>query len=144
MHRRKLTLITAAVVGIPFVALGAGMLMQAAGRALDVTPIRIDFGTLAPGETRRSSFTIRNRGTEPVDVLSVTTSCGCTTPGWREGRLEPGAQQALPVSIKAPAEPGPVNTWITIAYRPATRHKTATKPLVCRLRGTVVRQESDF
>lgn len=46
--------------------------------AIEVTPLNYDLGTVKYGEVAKHTFTIKNSGAKPLEILRVSTSCGCT------------------------------------------------------------------
>lgn len=51
-------------------------------------------------EVVETSVVLTNKGTVPVDLLSVSTSCGCTTPRpFSQTRLSPGESTKVPIGI---------------------------------------------
>lgn len=49
------------------------------GPFIEVSPVFYDFGAMAYGEIAEYNFTITNKGSEPLEILRLSTSCGCTT-----------------------------------------------------------------
>jgi hypothetical protein len=50
-----------------------------------------DFGAIPRGAKVRHSFVLNNRLAEPLTILDVRASCGCTT-GWANAKLVPAGQ----------------------------------------------------
>lgn len=48
------------------------------GPSIKVTPSSYDLGRVKYGDVAQKTFTIENSGTEPLEILRVSTSCGCT------------------------------------------------------------------
>ena len=62
-----------------------------------------DFGAIVSADGEQEfSFEFTNRGTHPVTIQKVTSSCGCTTSGW----------------TKEPVAPG-MNGFVKVTYRPS-------------------------
>ena len=84
-----------------------------------------DFGAIATADGEQEySFEFTNRGTQPVTIQKVTTSCGCTTSGW----------------TKEPVAPGK-NGYVKVTYRPSeitAFSKTVTVNIAGGNPGTVV------
>ena len=84
-----------------------------------------DFGAIEKTDGEQEySFEFTNRGTQPVTIQKVTTSCGCTTSGW----------------TKEPVAPGK-NGFVKIPYRPSeisAFSKTVTVNMAGGNPGTVV------
>lgn len=48
------------------------------GPSIEVTPTSYDLGTVVYGDVARHTFTVKNLGDEPLEILRLSTSCGCT------------------------------------------------------------------
>lgn len=63
--------------------------------------LHYDFGTIIEGEQVVGYFDYKNTGTDPLLILSVRASCGCTTPEWSQEPLEPGERETLNIIFDA-------------------------------------------
>ena len=60
-----------------------------------------DFGAIATADGEQEhSFEFTNRGTYPVTIQKVTTSCGCTTSGWSKEPVLPGKKGYVKVTYR--------------------------------------------
>lgn len=50
----------------------------------------VDIGTLRAGEVVKYDALLRNAGTEPLVITSVSTSCGCTSVEYEKQPIAPG------------------------------------------------------
>jgi Protein of unknown function (DUF1573) len=75
------------------------------GLPLRATPGLISLGTLGPGQTASGSFELQNRGTLPVEVARVETSCPCLEVGPAAMEIAPGGSAALTTRFNPAAEP---------------------------------------
>jgi len=58
-----------------------------------------DFGVIVKSEgTKTYSFEFTNKGSQPVTIQNVTSSCGCTTPDWTKQPVVPGEKGFVKVS----------------------------------------------
>jgi len=48
------------------------------GPLIEVTPTSYDLGIVIYGEVASHTFSVKNAGTEPLEILRLSTSCGCT------------------------------------------------------------------
>lgn len=48
------------------------------GPAINITPERYDLGTVVYGEVASHTFVVKNLGDQPLEILKLSTSCGCT------------------------------------------------------------------
>src|SRR5260221_13930486 len=69
-----------------------------------------DFGDIKEeGGPAVFEFTITNRSTRPVSILSVKPSCGCTTPDWTREQIAPGGTGFVKASFDPKGRPGYFN-----------------------------------
>jgi hypothetical protein len=83
-------------------ALGATLLALAAASAAAAPVARlepnfVDFGELEQQETRSAEVVITNAGDEPLKILDIEASCGCTTTALARNLLQPG--ESVPLQI---------------------------------------------
>ena len=74
-----------------------------------------DFGTIPQGKPVYHFFEVTNTGKDPMVIVNVQTSCGCTTPDWSKEPIAPGATSKVRVGYNAAAE-GHFEKYITIMY----------------------------
>jgi len=48
------------------------------GPIIEVTPSSYDLGTVIYGEVAEHTFVVKNLGSQPLEILRLSTSCGCT------------------------------------------------------------------
>ncbi len=80
-----------------------------------------DFGNIKESEgvvTHKFEFT--NTGNEPLIIQRVTTSCGCTTPGWTKEPVMPGEKGFVSAAYNPANRPGKFNKSITVQTNSAT------------------------
>ena len=51
-------------------------------------------------------FTFTNNGKNPLKILSVKPSCGCTTPDWTKDEIKPGNQGYIIAEYNPKGRPG--------------------------------------
>jgi hypothetical protein len=73
-----------------------------------------DFGKVPSGEQRTHEFLVTNEGTGPLEILQVRTSCGCTTTGQWDRRIEPGATGRIPVRFDTGSFSGTLQRTVTL------------------------------
>lgn len=74
-----------------------------AGAVFDISPellsarvdTLVDLGTLREGEVVRYDARLRNSGVEPLVIVEVRTSCGCTRVEYTREPIAPGAEGEL-------------------------------------------------
>ena len=73
-----------------------------------------DFGDLTQGESVTYKFAFQNTGTEPLMILNVQTTCGCTAPEWPKKPIPPGEGGEIVVTFNSAKKMGRVNKIITV------------------------------
>ncbi len=89
--------------------------------SIEVTPARLDFGSVATGQTKDLTLTVRNTGNAALSVSSVTSSSSVfPVPGPSSFSLAAGAQQTITVRF-APQSAGAQSGTLTIASNAANQ-----------------------
>lgn len=83
--------------------------------SLFVNEVEYDFGKIPQGKAVNHLFFLRNIGKSVISLDNVQASCGCTTPEWTKGPIEPGQIAKISVGYNAAIE-GPFNKSIAITY----------------------------
>ena len=66
-----------------------------------------DFGEIQEkGGKVSHKFLFRNDGDEPLLILSVKPSCGCTTPNWSKNPIKPGEEGFIIAQYNPRGRPG--------------------------------------
>ncbi len=60
-----------------------------------------DFGTIKSTDRVETTIIVRNSGGQPLEILSVTTSCGCTKAQLASAKLAPGEETTLLIVFDA-------------------------------------------
>lgn len=63
-----------------------------------------DFGKIRKGEKIVTSFYFKNTGTQPLILLQVQTSCGCTATNWSREPIAPNATGEITVTFDTTAK----------------------------------------
>jgi hypothetical protein len=93
IQRYRSALLFAALFGIASVGIGQPK--------ISVDKTKIDLGVIYNGETKKARIIIRNIGSDSLKILSVTTSCGCTTAKRPKDFLRRGEQDAVVVEFNS-------------------------------------------
>lgn len=92
-----------------------------------------DFGTIneenGPAEF---DFVFKNTGTEPLRILNVKASCGCTTPAWTREEVAPGQNGFITASYNPVNRPGPFHKTLTV-----TTSAAQNNTIILRISGQV-------
>ena len=73
-----------------------------------------NFGAVKEGEVLKYNFTFENKGTLPLFIKDIRTSCGCTAAVVSEKELQPGKSGAIKVEFDTNGKPGNVTKTITV------------------------------
>ena len=113
-------------------ALLALCLFQTARAQLVFDPAEWDFGTIEESDGRVTyTFTGENLGEDPVVILDVVTSCGCTVPEFLRKPVLPGEKTRITVTFDPTNRPGTFSKDLDVYS--SQRRKIAT----LGVRGTV-------
>jgi hypothetical protein len=88
----------AGVALLGLLALG-GYLRQPDPPQIAVEPSSFDWGEIPNDRAITQDFLVKNEGGSPLEILGITTSCGCTTARVEDSTLEPGGQTRLQVTL---------------------------------------------
>ncbi len=92
-----------------------------------------DFGNIKEvGGPAEFDFVFKNTGTEPIKILHVRASCGCTTPDWTKEEVAPGETGFIKASYNPLNRPGPFHKTLTV-----TTTSEQSKTIVLRINGQV-------
>lgn len=73
-----------------------------------------EFGTRRSVETVRTTFTVRNTGDDPLEIVNVKTSCGCTAASLDKQTIQPRESVPLNVSFSLRGRSGPQHKTVTV------------------------------
>ena len=83
--------------------------------AAETTKTEIDFGTFDKSEVKETTIEIKNTGDNPLVIVDVSTTCGCTAATYDKRPAKPG--ESLRVGIKmTPKDTGFFDEVVTIKY----------------------------
>jgi len=63
-----------------------------------------DFNKIPVGKTVTKTFYFVNKGNEPLLILNVQTTCGCTSSDWTKKPVQPNAKGYVKLEFKADKE----------------------------------------
>lgn len=97
-----------------------------------------DFGKIPFDVPATYKFYFTNKGKKPVFINNVEVSCGCTTPKWTEGPINPGNTGFLEATYNAKVL-GVFNKIVTLSAQEVNPDKTIyIIPTKLVLKGEVV------
>lgn len=92
---------------------------QNKGALIEFKERKFDFGKVPAGQEVRHDYTFRNAGDAPLEILSVRTSCGCTTTSDYPRLIPPGGEGRIPVILKTTGFSGKLHKTITVTSNSA-------------------------
>jgi len=75
-----------------------------------------DFGDIPKGTPVSAAFHFRNTGEEFLLIDNVRASCGCTSPDWPRGIIQPDSTATIRVLYSA-GTPGPFQKLIKVYFK---------------------------
>ena len=75
---------------------------------------QFDFGDITQGDKVAKKFVFRNTGSEPLMILNVQTTCGCTASDWPKTPLAPGDSNSIQVTFNSAKKQGRINKIVTV------------------------------
>jgi hypothetical protein len=95
-----------------------------------------DFGTIIEGGNGICDFSFTNTGKEPLIIVSVKSSCGCTIPEYPQKPILPGQTDVIKVKYDTQRQ-GPINRTVTI------ESNSKNSPVVLSITGNVVPKDAN-
>ncbi len=103
--------VTLILLSLALVGCGIGKSAQ----RLAVTTDSYDFGRIG-SDPVTTVFTVHNEGGRPLQIESVSTSCGCTTAEMSAQTIAPGESASLTVTFDPQAHAGAVGQFVRFVY----------------------------
>lgn len=88
--------------------------LQVAGPLIVLEPNKVDFGTVKQETELHATITIRNEGTETLDIGNVKSDCGCTVASLADSALAPGQSVPLDVTLSTRHFSGHITKTVTL------------------------------
>ena len=73
-----------------------------------------DFGEIKEGTIATHTFGFKNEGRRPIRLVTVSASCGCTTPEYSREPIAPGATGFIKVAYDSNGRPGIIDRDVTV------------------------------
>jgi len=86
---------------------------NAEGPAIAFESEVLDFGRFREDELRSGVFRFASMGSEPLRILSVKATCGCTVPELAKSVYEPGEQGTIAITFD-PTSPGEQSKYVNV------------------------------
>ncbi len=103
--------------------------LQSTKDVLEFKETAYDFGTIPQGKPVYYTFELVNKGTAPLKIDNVQTTCGCTTPEWSKEQIAAGGKTGIKVGYNAASE-GPFEKYITVQYNGSGTKQIKIKGIV--------------
>lgn len=79
-----------------------------------------DFGTLTPGDIVKHRFEYVNMGKDPLVIVNISTSCGCTIPEWTKEPVKAGEKGVITIQFTSEGQHGAFEKEISVQSNAAT------------------------
>lgn len=89
-----------------------------------VEGVKFDLGKVNKGDVSTKRLTLRNIGTEKLDIGNVEVSCGCTGTVVSNKELKPGDTTSLMITFNSKNFSGPVHKTVTVNSNAADAPRT--------------------
>jgi len=101
------------------------------GPRVEIEPEEYDFGSVQQEQKLVYEFTVRNTGTEELEIRRISTSCGCTAALTSDRTVAAGASTILRVTLETRKYKGVVERSVSIATNdPGRVHTVRVKAFV--------------
>lgn len=88
---------------------------------------KVDFGTFLKSEEKTAVFEIENTGDNPLVILGISTTCGCTTANYDKHPAKPGERLRIEIRM-TPKDTGFFDEIVTLKCN-------TTSPVKVKIRG---------
>ena len=95
------------------VTLSTAALAQVGPPKIEVSPTVYDFGTIAGTVQVETTISVHNAGESTLEILSVTTSCGCTRAHIADEKIAPGQTTTVKIIFDARSHVGEREVLLT-------------------------------
>lgn len=107
-------------------------LLLLASQGLQFNKTVHDFGTITVSDGPQTcEFTVTNTSEEPVSILAVVSSCGCTDVQWPKESIPAGKQGKISVTYSNDDGPYPFDKVLTVYI------SGGKKPVILHVKGVV-------
>ena len=79
-----------------------------------------DFGDIIQNEKVTHTFKFENKGSAPLIISNIITTCGCTAPEWPKSPIKPGGTESIEIVFDSRGKSGIQNKVITIISNAST------------------------
>ncbi|NOY35943.1 MAG: DUF1573 domain-containing protein [Chlorobi bacterium] len=89
-----------------------------------------DFGVIRAGTEAKHVFTFKNKGSQPLVIANVRSSCGCTTPVWTREPVRKNKKGTIAVKYNT-------NIWGKFRKSITVISNAENSPIILVIRGEV-------
>lgn len=89
--------------------------------AIEFAEMTMEFDTISQGDIIDHDFIFTNTGTAPLEIKTVSVSCGCTRPSYPFIPIEPNEQGRISVSYNSVGKEGSQSPEITVVTNIGTK-----------------------
>lgn len=107
MKNKKKLMLTGLLVIISLLIIGCATKFESPVQKIKLSTTSYDMGDIDPSKGKWTEiFFIKNVGAQPLEILAVSTSCGCTEAEVEDQEIAPGEQTKLLVTYDPDVHPG--------------------------------------
>jgi len=110
---------------------------------IELNATEFDFGTVPNDKPISQVFQVYNTGQGTLEILGLSTSCGCTTAEIDDHRLAPGATTGMTVTYDPRAHDGATGEFMRIVYIRSDDPDAAEVTLALRVKVVDSHKESN-
>lgn len=81
-----------------------------------------DFGNIDEGVFVSYEFEFTNTGDQPLEIIKVDASCGCTAPSWTTGSIYPNKKGIIKATFDSNGKPGAFIKSLTVKSNSKKQH----------------------
>ncbi len=107
-------LMTLLLIGFSFLAMAQEEEIPMTGPKIAFTEKSFDFGEIMQGDRVEHIFEFENKGTEPLILSDIRTTCGCTVSEWPREPIAPGKKSNIKVRFNSTGKKGLQNKIVTV------------------------------
>jgi hypothetical protein len=100
-----------------------------------IEPEQINFGNIVEGELVEGQTRLINHSDNNIEVISIQTTCGCTSSNLSEKTIAVGQEVVLPFSIRTNGKIGDFTAQFEISYQEQNSHEIKKRFFSAKLKG---------
>ncbi len=123
----RLRVVTVSVLAVMCVVAAGTSVAQRktkSGPVMEIEPKDYDFGGVRQDRKLVHEFTVTNVGTEDLEILRISTSCGCTAAILADRIVKPGESTTLEVVLETRKYKGVIDKSVSVASNDRERVRT--------------------